>query len=164
MPTQLDPEQISGLTSSISDLETADSQLDSRITLEDSINDAVDASLAARISLEDSINDQVDVTLQEQIDDLKDAMLSLVFGNRLDVMNYGVNLIAITPTEFAIPVMSITWVWYFNGEIIPEAFSSFYTPAESGEYKAGVNYQTTIGTYYMESERILFQMPDRSDR
>jgi hypothetical protein len=84
MPTQLDPEQILGLTSSISDLETADSQLDSRITLEDSINDAVDASLAARISLEDSINDKVDVSLATSLSEKQNTLIS---GTNIKTIN-----------------------------------------------------------------------------
>jgi hypothetical protein len=141
MPTKLDQSQIDGLSDDLNSL------------------DSIDESLESKISTEDSINDQVDVTLQEQIDELKDAMLSLVFGNRLDVMNDGTNLFAMTPTEFPIPVMSTIWTWYFNTDIIPEATSSFYTPMMTGDYKASVRYITNLGPYFLESDYIFFEVP-----
>ena len=141
MPTKLNQSQIDGLSDELNSL------------------DSIDESLETKISAEDSINDEVDVDLQGQIDELKDAMLSLVFGNRLDVINDGVNLVAMTPTEFAIPVISTTWVWYFNSEIIPEATSSFYTPTSTGEYKATVTFATNLGSYFLESDYIFFEVP-----
>ena len=141
MPTKLDQSQIDGLSDDLNSL------------------DSIDESLESKISTEDSINDQVDVTLQEQIDELKDAMLSLVFGNRLDVMNDGTNLFAMTPTQFPIPVMSTIWSWYFNTDIIPEATSSFYTPMMTGDYKASVRYITNLGPYILESDFIFFEVP-----
>ena len=87
MPTKLDQDQISGLSEELNSL------------------DSIDESLETKIFTEDSINDQVDVDLQGQIDELKNVMLSLVFGNRLDIMNDGTSLIAMTPTEFPIPVI-----------------------------------------------------------
>jgi hypothetical protein len=141
MPTKLDQSQIDGLSDDLNSL------------------DSIDESLESKISTEDSINDQVDVTLQEQIDELKDAMLSLVFGNRLDVMNDGTNLFAMTPTQFPIPVMSTIWSWYFNTDIIPEATSSFYTPMMTGDYKASVRYITNLGPYFLESDYIFFEVP-----
>ena len=141
MPTKLDQSQIDGLSDDLNSL------------------DSIDESLESKISTEDSINDQVDVTLQEQIDELKDAMLSLVFGNRLDVMNDGPDLIAMTPTQFPITVTSITWVWLLNNEPIADSNSNIYRPLEPGEYKATVTYQTNIGPYYIESDIIMFEMP-----
>ena len=141
MPTRLNQDQVSGLNEELNSL------------------DSIDESLETKISTEDSINDQVDVDLQGQIDDLKDVMLSLVFGNRLDIMNDETSLIAMTPTEFAIPVISTTWTWYFNSDIISEATSSFYTPTTSGDYKASVRYITNLGPYVLESDFIFFDVP-----
>lgn len=141
MPTKLNQDQISGLSEELNSL------------------DSIDESLETKISTEDSINDQVDVDLQGQINDLKDATLSLVFGNRLDVMNDGTSLVAMTPTEFAIPIISTTWVWYFNTDIIPDATSNFYTPMMTGDYKASVTYITNLGTYILESDFIFFEVP-----
>jgi hypothetical protein len=141
MPTRLDQDQISGLSEELNSL------------------DSIDESLETKIYTEDSINDQVDVDLQGQIDELKNAMLSLVFGNRLDVMNDGTNLFAMTPTQFPIPVMSTIWTWYFNTDIIPEATSSFYTPMMTGDYKASVRYITNLGPYILESDFIFFEVP-----
>ena len=141
MPTKLNQDQISGLPEELSSL------------------DSIDESLESKISTEDSINDEVDVDLQGQIDELKHTMLSLVFGNRLDVINDGVNLVAMTPTEFAIPVISTTWVWYFNSEIIPDATSSFYTPTSTGDHKTTVTFITNLGPYFLESDYIFFEIP-----
>ena len=141
MPTKLDQSQIDGLSEDLSSL------------------DSIDESLETKISTEDSINDQVDVTLQEQIDGLKNALLSLVFGNRLDVMIDGSDLIVMSPTQFPITVTSLTWVWVFNNEPIADSNSNVYRPLESGEYKATVTYQTNIGPYYKESDIIMFEMP-----
>jgi hypothetical protein len=68
MPTRIDQEQVSGLTGSISGLESTDISIDTRIDYEDSINDSVDVSLDQRIDYEDSINDSVDVSLDQRID------------------------------------------------------------------------------------------------
>lgn len=141
MPTKLNQDQISGLSEELNSL------------------DSIDESLETKISTEDSINDQVDVDLQGQIDELKNVMLSLVFGNRLDIMNDGTNLFAMTPTEFAIPVISTTWTWYFNSDIISEATSSFYIPMMTGDYKASVRYITNLGPYILESDFIFFEVP-----
>jgi len=141
MPTKLDQSQIDGLSEDLTSL------------------DSIDESLETKISTEDSINDQVDVTLQEQIDGLKNALLSLVFGNRLDVMIDGSDLIVMSPTYFPIAVTSITWVWLLNNEPIADSNSNIYRPLESGEYKATVTYQTNIGPYYKESDIIMFEMP-----
>lgn len=140
MPTKLDQDQVSGLSDELSSL------------------DSMDELLENKISIEDSINDQVDVTLQEQIDGLKNALLSLVFGNRLDVMIDGSDLIVMSPTQFPITVTSITWVWLFNNNPITDSNSNIYRPLESGEYKATVTYQTNIGPYYKESDIITFEM------
>lgn len=140
MPTRLDQDQISGLSEELNSL------------------DSIDESLETKIFTEDSINDQVDVTLQGQIDELKNAMLSLVFGNRLDIMNDGTNLFAMTPTQFPIPVISTMWTWYFNSDIISEGTLSFYTPMMTGEYKASVRYITNLGPYVLESDFIFFEV------
>jgi len=140
MPTRLDQNQISGLSEELNSL------------------DSIDESLETKISTEDSINDQVDVTLQEQIDGLKNALLSLVFGNRLDVMIDGSDLIVMSPTQFPITVTSLTWVWLLNNEPIADSNSNIYRPLESGKYKATVTYQTNIGPYYKESDIIMFEM------
>lgn len=140
MPTKLDQSQIDGLSEDLSSL------------------DSIDESLETKISTEDSINDQVDVTLQEQIDGLKNTLLSLVFGDRLDVMIDGSDLIVMSPTHFPITVTSITWVWLLNNEPIADSNSNIYRPLESGEYKATVTYQTNIGPYYKESDIIMFEM------
>ena len=140
MPTRLDQDQISGLSEELNSL------------------DSIDESLETKIFTEDSINDQVDVTLQSQINDLKNSMLSLVFGNRLDIMNDGTNLFAMTPTQFPIPVISTMWTWYFNSDIISEGTLSFYTPMMTGEYKASVRYITNLGPYVLESDFIFFEV------
>ncbi len=120
MPTQLDPEQISGLTSSISNLETADSDLDFRITLEDSINDAVDASLAARISLEDSINDEVDASLASQVSALQQLILSSGGGSGLNAIQdiYDGTIVTETMSETISKTMPIPSNTFAEGNII----------------------------------------------
>jgi len=140
MPTKLNQDQIDGLSEELNSL------------------DSIDVSLETKLSSEDSLNDQVDVSLQEQIDGLKNAVLSLVFGNRLDVMIDGSDLIVMSPTQFPITVTSITWAWVFNNEPIADSNSNVYRPSESGEYKATVTYQTNIGPYYKESDIIMFEM------
>jgi hypothetical protein len=141
MPTKLDQSQIDGLSDDLNSL------------------DSIDESLESKISTEDSINDQVDVTLQEQIDNLKDTLLSLIFGNRLDVMVDGPDLIVMTPTQFPINVSLITWVWFFNESPITESNSNIYRPLESGTYKASVTYQTILGPHYIESDPITVEIP-----
>jgi len=141
MPTKLDQSQIDGLSDDLNSL------------------DSIDESLESKISTEDSINDQVDVTLQEQIDNLKDTLLSLIFGNRLDVMVDGPDLIVMTPTQFPINVSLITWVWFFNESPITESNSNIYRPLESGTYKASVTYQTILGPHYIKSDPITVEIP-----
>jgi hypothetical protein len=141
MPTKLDQSQIDGLSDDLNSL------------------DSIDESLESKISTEDSINDQVDVTLQEQIDDVKGVLLSFIFGNRLDVMVDGPDLIVMTPTQFPITVTSITWVWLLNNEPIADSNSNIYRPLESGTYKASVTYQTILGPHYIESDPITVEMP-----
>jgi hypothetical protein len=140
MPTKLDQDQISGLSDELSSL------------------DSIDESLETKILPEDSINDQIDVDLQGQINNLKTTMLSLVFENKLNVMINGSDLFAITPTEFAIPVISTTWDWHLNTEIISGETSSFYRPMITGNYKTSVNYITNLGQYVLESDSTFFEV------
>lgn len=141
MPTKLNQDQIDGLSGELSSL------------------DSIDVSLETKLSTEDSLNDRIDVSLQEQIDGLKNAVLSLIFGNRLDVMIYGSDLIAMSPPQPPITITSITWGWLLNTEPIADSNSNVYRPSESGEYKATVTYQTNIGPYYKESDIIMFEIP-----
>jgi len=138
MPTKLDQSQIDGLSEGLSSL------------------DSIDESLETKISTEDSQNDQVDINLQEQIDDLKSTVLSLVFGNSLYVNLDHDTFYAMTPTEFPIMVTSTVWEWYLESEVISEAIYSSYTATVEGYYKAKVTYTTQLGIKVMESYPIFF--------
>ena len=140
MPTKLDQSQVDGLPEEIQSL------------------DSIDVSLEVKISTEDSQNDQVDINLQGQIDDLKNAMLSLIFGSRLDVMVNETSITALVPTQYPIPVTSTSWAWYYNNDPIVGAIYSYYTPTESGEYKASVTFTTQLGYKTIESDLITFEM------
>ena len=138
MPTKLDQSQIDGLSEGLSSL------------------DSIDESLETKISTEDSQNDQVDINLQEQIDDLKSTVLSLVFGNSLYVNLDHDTFYAMTPTQFPIMVTSTVWEWYLESEVISEAIYSSYTATVEGYYKAKVTYTTQLGIKVMESYPIFF--------
>jgi hypothetical protein len=141
MPTKLDKDQVSGLSE------------------ERNLLDSIDESLKTKINTEGSINNQLYKSLQDQIDKLKTAMLSLVFGNRLSVISNGSDLFAMTPTEFAIPLISTTWGWHLNKEIISVETSSFYRPIITGKYEKSVTYITNLGPYDLESDFIYFEIP-----
>lgn len=84
MPTKLDQDQVSGLSEDLGSLSTADSSLDTKISVEDSINDSVDQSLDSRISKEDSINDSVDVSLASSISGKQNTLVS---GTNIKTIN-----------------------------------------------------------------------------
>lgn len=84
MPTKLDKDQVSGLSEDLGSLSTADSSLDTKISVEDSINDSVDQSLDSRISYEDSINDSVDVSLASSISGKQNTLVS---GTNIKTIN-----------------------------------------------------------------------------
>jgi len=156
MPTKLDRDQVSGLNEDLSSLALADSTLESRISIEDSINDDVDQSLESRISYEDSINDSVIVNLNSQINDLRSVVLTLVFGNYLFMyLDHG-TFYTSTPTQFSIPVTSIGWEWYLNDSVISDAIYDNYTPTTEGNYKVKVVYYTNLGVKEIISDQIYF--------
>ena len=148
MPTKLNQDQVSGLPEELSSL------------------DSIDESLESKISTEDSINDAVDITHQEQLDEIKKVLLSLVLGKDLYVQNDGPDLIVYTFTDSIISVSSTTWNWYFNDEEteISGANSNIYRPLQTGYYKAKVSYQTSLGLHIVQSSPYYIEVSDRPDR
>jgi hypothetical protein len=139
MPTKLSQDQVENLNSDLDSL------------------DLKDASLESKISTEDSINDDVDISLQGQIDVLKNTVLSLVFGNRTDLIVDENNLMVFSPTEFPIPVFNIEYNWYFNDNLISTTGTSVYSVTESGVYYVIVTYSTNLGIHSVSSDPIIYE-------
>lgn len=140
MPTKLDQSQVDGLPEEIQSL------------------DSIDVSLEAKISTEDSQNDQVDLNLQNQITDLQNAVLNLVFGNSLYVSLDHDTLTAMSPTQFPIIVMSTVWEWFLDDQSIYGANLSSYKATTSGFYKAKVTYTTQLGIKEIQSDPIFVSL------
>lgn len=139
MPTKLSQDQVENLNSDLDSL------------------DLKDASLESKISTEDSINDDVDISLQGQIDVLKNTVLSLAFGNRIDLMADGNNLIVLSPTEFSIPVINIEYNWYFNDALINITGTNVSSMEEPGMYYVIVTYTTELGTHSISSDLMVYE-------
>lgn len=139
MPTKLSQDQVENLNSDLDSL------------------DLKDVSLESKISTEDSINDDVDISLQGQIDVLKNTVLSLAFGNRIDLMADGNNLIVLSPTEFPIPVINTEYNWYFNDALINTTGTNVSSMEEPGMYYVIVTYTTELGTHSISSDLMVYE-------
>lgn len=139
MPTKLSQDQVENLNSDLDSL------------------DLKDASLESKISVEDSINDDVDLSLQGQIDILKSTILSLAFGNRVDLLVDGDSLTVMTPPELPIPVISIEYSWYFDSNPAGITGTNFYTMGGPGMYYVEVIYTTNLGIYVISSDPVMYK-------
>jgi hypothetical protein len=138
MSTKLSQDQVENLNS---DLDSLDSK---------------DVSLESKISVEDSINDGVDSDLQSQIDVLKGHVLSTLFGIKDGLKVSGGSLVALSPSEFQIPVTDSEYKWYLNNNLVATTGTNVYTTSTRGSYRVEITYTTNLGIYTFTSDPVIY--------
>ena len=172
--TKLNQDQIKDLSSDISTFESIDDSLESKISLNESIDESIEGSLESKISEEESQSESADSSINSRISDseliiesFKSSFLEIGIPKGIFIYQDGLSIYSSLPTEYlgiGTPVITYQWKISEDGGVsysnIEGGNLSFYTPAVDGIYKLVASFSTIYGSATAESFGLGFDFPD----
>jgi hypothetical protein len=117
--TKLNQNQIQDLSSDISTFESIDDSLESKISLNESIDESIEGSLASKISEEESQSESADSSINSRISDseliiesFKSSFLEIGIPNDIFIYQDGLSIYSSLPTMYpGLGTPGITYQW-----------------------------------------------------